>query len=221
MKKLWIPAVLCLALGAVIAVRVARGAGEERRVAPRAEGLAGGAEVRSLELAVPFVLDEPWTHVWRAEQPSFRAGWLVVLEVDPALVRATELAQPVLCAGVEILERYHHGEASGRVVALLPEEPATDGAAPSALERDAFYFAGPALPESLTQAELRRELSLARARGRAPFAVDEIALARQRGGAPVHARDRVELDRLAAELIARYAPEERERADALRVPVSR
>lgn len=219
MKKLqlWIAGVACLAAGAAVAVQTARGSGQAARVTPSARA----GEVRGLEVAVPFLLDEPWTHAWRAEQPSVHSGWLVVLDVDPTFVHVTELAQPVLCAGVETLERLNHGEESGRVVAILPDGPATDSNPSTALEREPFYFASPALPEALTQRDLQGELTRARARGRVPFGADEIAAACRRGGAPIVAHDRVELDRLAAELLTRYAPEEREKADALRVPLTR
>ncbi|HED64322.1 MAG TPA: hypothetical protein ENJ09_02085, partial [Planctomycetes bacterium] len=33
--------------------------------------------------ALPFVLDEPFPHFWRAEEPSVTSGYLLVLHADP------------------------------------------------------------------------------------------------------------------------------------------
>lgn len=218
MKKIvWTCAIL--ALGAVAFGVQAKVRGSAQVSAPRAS--AQGGEVRDLVLAAPFVLDEPWTHAWRAESPSFRAGWLLVLEVDPKLVRPTELAQPVLCGEGESLERMNHGFESGRVVAILPSELDARGYPSADLASTTFFFAPAALPESTTGATIRRELGLAHARGLHPFDGKVVAEALLRGGGLIAVRDRVELDRLAAQLILEHAPSERERAEQMLVPVTR
>lgn len=214
MKKLFL--VLGIAAVAGVTVLVANQAvGGRGAIVPVVQ--AEGGDVRALVAAVPFTLEEPWTHAWRAEQPRFRAGWLLVLEVDPARVRPTELAQPVLCAGRETLERLNHGHDSGRVVAILPEEASSA----KSLAETPFYFSAPALPESLGARAIERELAAALARGARTFTAEELAAARSRGGAPIYVHDRVELDRLAAQWILEHAPTEHDRAAQMLVPVTR
>jgi hypothetical protein len=43
--------------------------------------------VSGLVLARPFTLAQPATFSWVKEQPSYDAGWLVVVRVDPELIR--------------------------------------------------------------------------------------------------------------------------------------
>lgn len=206
--------VACVAIA--LQARV-RGGAVARAALPAAED----AEVRGLVLAAPFVLDVPWTHAWRAGEPSFRAGWLLVLDVDPKLVRPTDLAQPVLSAGVETLERINQGFESGRVIAVLPSTLDAQGLPAADLAGLTFYFASPELPESMTIATLERELGAARARNLQPFDGAVIAAALQRGGGLIATHDRVELDRLAAALILEFSPADHECAEALLVPVTR
>lgn len=214
MKKLFLVAgILVLAGGALLVANRAAGGRSIAGPAPRAEG----GDVRALVAAVPFELEVPWTHVWRAEQPRVQSGWMLVLEVDPEKVRPTELAQPVLCAGRETVERLNHGHDSGRVVALLP----TTAVNSDALVGTPFFFAAPALPESFGARAIERELAAAEARGARSFTPEELAVARARGGAPIYLHDRVELDRLAAQWILEHAPTEHDRAAQMLVPVTR
>ncbi|MBI5363480.1 MAG: hypothetical protein HZA53_09910 [Planctomycetes bacterium] len=207
------------AIGGTILLLESRVSGVPVEAAPRPSAIEG--EVRALLAAVPFALEEPWTHAWRAERPEFRGGWLVVLEVDPKLVEPTELAQPVLCAAGETVERLNHGHASGRVVGIVPSVLGPDGLPELELARATFYFGAPALPEAVGARWIEREFTAATQRGRAPFGADAIAAARGQGGAPIVVRDRVELDRLAAQWILEHAPEEKARADQMLVPVTR
>ena len=48
---------------------------------------AADAPVRGILYAQPFALEQPAVHWWRQERPSYTAGWLVVLDVDTALVK--------------------------------------------------------------------------------------------------------------------------------------
>jgi hypothetical protein len=218
--KRWILLSLCVPLAAVpfFLARSAEGTAPARTPqAAQAEG-----DVRGLVLAVPFALEAPWTHGWRLERPEFRGGWLLVLEVDPTLVRPTESAQPVLCHGAETLERLNHGFESGRVVAVLPSALGADGLPERELGAEPFWFAPPALPESLGARALARQLEQARERGTvATFDAAALRVARARGGAPIAVADRVELDRLAGELILAHAPDERDAAAQRLVPVVR
>lgn len=183
--------------------------------APVRAGRVGAAEVQGLVLAVPFELEQPYVHDWRVERPDVRSGWLLVLDVDPEKVRPTELAQPVLCAGDETLERYHHGYESGRVVALLPADGVMRPGAAAELASRTFFFAEPQLPEQIDAHTLSAERARAEKRGCAPFALPLVERAERRGGAPIVVKDRRELDRLAAQLILTYSPADRARAEEL------
>lgn len=214
MKRSWsIGLSLCAtaALGLVALERVSGGTNG----APVRAGRMSAAEVPGLVLAVPFELEQPYVHDWRVERPNVRSGWLVVLDVDPEKVRPTELAQPVLCAGDETLERYHHGYESGRVVALLPAEGVFRSGAAAELAARMFFFAAPQLPEQIDAHVIASERALAEKRGCTPFALPLVERAARRGGAPIVVRDRRELDRLAAQLILTYSPANRARADEL------
>jgi len=183
-------------------------------------GVAPSGEVRGLLAAVPFEVETPFENSWRSDRPLVRRGWLVALAVDPALVRITQLEQPVLCADAEILMRYNHGEVSGCVVALLPtrDDPTTRDAR-AALGRTVFHFAAPELPERLDGLKLRQELDASRRDGARSLAPAVVDAARATGGATIVVKERHELDRLAAEWIRRWAPEDQAKADELSVPV--
>src|SRR5207247_5817900 len=110
--RIWLG--LSVVLAAVLAATRSEAVGE-RRIALSARPSVSG--VHAVVYAQPFVLSKPWTHVWRVEQPSFDAGWLVVLDVDPTFVQPRQTFEPVLYAGDETVERINHGYEAGRVVA--------------------------------------------------------------------------------------------------------
>jgi hypothetical protein len=213
MKQSWSIGLVLLGAAALGVFALERVSGGTNGTPPRATRT--GAEVQALLLAVPFELDDPYVHAWRAEQPVVKSGWLLVLEVDAEKVRPTELAQPVLCAGDETLERYHHGYEAGRVVALLPADNVFGPRASVELAARTFFFASPQLPEQIDALTISAERARAEQRGCAPFALPLVERAQRRGGAPIVVKNRVELDRLAAQLILTYSPADRARAEEL------
>jgi len=178
-----------------------------------ASGLAAAppptpAPVEGLLYSREFRLETPYRYAWSAERPTVTHGQIVVLQVDPALVRTRQMAEPVLYVGNTPAQCLNSGYASGRVVAIVPGD--VD------LEREPVWFGTPALPERIDEDRARRERRLATAAGIGPFAPRVVAVARKRGGAPLNVPDAEALLHHAATLIERYATTEQDRADALR-----
>ncbi len=164
--------------------------------------------VRQLVCAQPFTLDEAATHYYRAEQPRYDAGWLIVLDVDPAFVVARQTEEPVLYAGAQTLERVNHGSESGRVVCILPSPRGADGQPSLDLAAHIFFFGPEALPERIDALEAQHQLARAARSGTRPFTPDEVAAARACGGEALRVRSRDELDQLAGVLVLEHAPED-------------
>ena len=74
--------------------------------------------VSGLVLARPFTLEESATFFWVKEQPSYDAGWLVVVRVDPELIRPRQVGVPVLYAGTTPVELLNDGYPSGVAIGL-------------------------------------------------------------------------------------------------------
>ncbi len=169
--------------------------------------------VQRLIRAIPFELVEPYTHRYRVSQPNVRAGWLVVLGVDPELVHPTNDFQPVLYAGLpggaQTLERFNQGHLDGVTIAFLPR-PAE---AAFTLEDVPFWFGAPELPERLTDGMIATEAE--RIEGQSVFTATAAALraAEPKAGAIVLA-NRTLLEETAAELVLQYAPGERSLAES-------
>lgn len=177
--------------------------------------------VRSLVLARPFTLAQPYVHFWRLEQPSVRAGWLLVLEVDPRYVEPHQVAMPILLLGGQTVECVNFGFDSGRVVAIVPAPADERGEPVLDLAGSPAWFGAPELPERVDAAWIAAERARARPEDVATFTAEEIATARARGGATIRGADRVDLDRKAALLILEHSPQEHELADGLLVPVTK
>ena len=199
---------LALGAGAFYAVTSTR-ATQQRAAVPPQRSAPGG--VHRIVSATPFVLDRAWTHVWRKEAPEFRAGWLLVLEVDSALVQPRQVEEPVLYAGVQTVERVNHGFESGRVVAILPSELNAKGQVTLDLDSVPFYFGTPALPERVDAAQIARELVHARQIGVRPLAAPAI-------GDVLHLPSRDELDPAAGLLVLEHSPAEQDLALGLLAP---
>lgn len=154
-----------------------------------------------------FQLDAPYTHWWRAEQPQFSAGWLVVLRVDHELVRPRQAKEPVLVVGDETAERLNVGFESGRVVALIPGDVDLASAP--------IFFAPPALPEELTRDDVLAMRSAAQEEGVSPVGAASLAAVL---GAPLRFPTQDELRVFAADLIEQHAPDEVDLVRGLRAP---
>jgi hypothetical protein len=213
-KQTWIfTALLTIALGAAFVANVPAGTEKRAQSTPEPSPRAVRSGVLELVSATPFELAVETTHAWRAEQPRYRSGYLLVLAVDPELVRPRQVAEPVLYAGAQTLERVNHGYESGRVVAVLPAV----GGMPD-LASTEFFFGAAELPEQVGSAWITNELALARARGVTPFDATEIARALAAGGPALTLGERFELDERAALLVLEHAPAEQDLGHGLLVP---
>lgn len=168
-----------------------------------------------LLLAQPFVLDRAATHWYRAEQPSYTSGYLLVLKVDPALAVARQVAMPVLYVGAETAEPINVGETSGRLVVLVPASLRQDGTPDLDLTRTPIFFGTPDLPERVTSQMASAELARARAQGVTAPAADVVASAAR---PLVQFADDYELRLQAADFVEVYAPDEVDLVRGLRVP---
>ena len=171
--------------------------------------------------ARPFVLDRPYTHWYRLERPQVRAGWILVLRVDPELARPRQSADPVLYAGAQTLERWNTAQPDGFLVATLPAPLGSDGEPLNEWSTAPIWFGRPQLPERVDATRIAAELARARAQGIAALPESLIHEARAAAGPSLHLSSREELQPIIAELIERYSPSERECIDGLRVPVRR
>jgi hypothetical protein len=171
---------------------------------------AGG--VLGLRYARRFELAETYVHQWRADGAPVRQGWLLVLDVDPALVQPRNELEPVLYAGDQTLERVNSGHHSGRVVAVLPAPQDTE------LATLPLWFGAPELPERLTAASIADARRAAEAAGVVPFDARTVASAESAGGPELVLESRDQLHREAARLIQRYSPDETEFANGMLAP---
>ena len=79
---------------AAVAVGGFRGPEDPTEAPPAVAPGQGQRGVWDLLVAIPFRVDEPFTHWWRAERPEVQAGHLLVLAVDPIVVRPRQTAEP-------------------------------------------------------------------------------------------------------------------------------
>jgi len=209
MRSLSLPVVLVLLLAAGVGALVRALPGEPP---PLPVTPAGGIDVL---YARPFTVEVPFTHTWRAEQPSFSAGVVVVLAVDPDLVHPRQTAEPILYVGDQTAERVNLGNESGRVVAIVPAALDAAGAVALDLAAAPIFFGEPGLPEEVSAAKAATELAAARQRGLA-------APSRAAVAAVMHPQvaftDTWELRLWCSDLIETWSPQEADLVSGLRVP---
>lgn len=167
------------------------------------------AEVELL-YARPFELDRPYTHAWRAEQPSVSSGLVLVLAVDPDVVAPRQTYEPVLFVGGQTAERLNTAQGSGHLVAIVPAAPGTD------LSKLPIFFGEPALPEQIDAATTAAELARAVER---QVATPPAALVAERSADPVRFADDYQLRLYAADLIEQWAPDEQDLVTGMRAPL--
>lgn len=173
-------------------------------------------EVILLE-AHPFTLEQSSTHWWRAEQPAYDAGWLVVLDVrDDALIAPRQSAQPVLQVGAETAEPMNVGYGSSKVVAMVPSKRDASGALTFDLTKAPIFYGDASLPEELDGKLLQARLEEAKAMG--VVAVTEEAFDAARHEVQSFATD-YQMRRFAADLIERFAPDEVDLVQGMRAPL--
>ena len=165
--------------------------------------------VSGLVLARPFTLAQPATYSWVKGQPSYDAGWLLVVRVEPELIRPRQVGVQVLYAGTTPIELLNDGYPSGVAIGLVP--------ASVDLEHAPIFFGPTTLPERVDAAYGAEVLATAKARGFAGPSAAEWAAARTAGGSPSRVDDRGDLQHQAADLIDAYAPSEHERAERYRL----
>jgi len=169
------------------------------------------APVKGIVAARRFSLQTPYTNTWSAEGASVSSGVLVVLEVDPAYVVPRDALQPMLYAGNVLVQRLNHGHLSGRVIGIVPGNIDL-AAAP-------IWFGAPELPERVTRAMVESERARAEKAGVRAFPQARIAGVE---GPAVAAKDLAALLRtVGAELVYQFSPQEKELADAWRLPVAK
>jgi hypothetical protein len=162
------------------------------------------AAVEDVVYAAPFVLKEGYVSDWRLERPLVSRGQLVVIKVAPDLVYPRQVAEPVLYAGDQTVERLNVGYASGYVIGIVPGS--VD------LGRVPLWFGTPRLPESVDAGVVRAERSRAEAAGIQPVPAERIQAVLRK---PLDLADKSDLLREAGALVGLYAPDESERAAIL------
>ena len=168
------------------------------------------APAKDILFARPFTLATPYRNEWSKERPVVSTGTLVVVEVNPALVRRTDDLEPVLYAGNTTVMRLNHGDKSGRVIAIIPGTVDLTSAP--------IWFGSPQLPERVTAADVRAERQRAEKAGVRPFPASRIVAVQK---PPVSATDLAALLRdVAAALVEQYSPDEKQLADQWRLPTA-
>ncbi|MBT8485074.1 MAG: hypothetical protein HKO59_09665 [Phycisphaerales bacterium] len=178
------------------------------------------APIDRVVAAQPFVLDDAFRFEWREEKPDARAGYLIVIKVNPDLVYPRQTLEPVLYVGNQVAQRVNVGYRSGHVVAIVPAPLDENGVVQLDLAKTPIWFGTPELPERINAHAIEVELSVARAAGITPRPAAEVraALAATAGRTTAF-RDAHRLVQSAAELIRVYSPEEQDLVEGLLVPL--
>ncbi len=164
--------------------------------------------VRGVLFATRFTLEIPYRSDWTAGKAQITRGTLVVLDVDPELVVPRDALEPVLYAGDVAVERLNHGQASGKVIGIVPGD--------LDLATVPIWFGAPNLPERVTAETIRAERARAEQAGVKALAPRRVAGLERPA---VKVRDLATLLReVAAPLLEKYSPSEKDLADAWRLP---
>jgi len=187
---------------ALLCMILVAGAGEPEGMPPNTP-----AAVEGIVYARPFTLEEGYRFAWRKEHPTVSEGYVVVLQVDPALVHPRNSLEPVLYVGDRTAERVNLGHKSGRLIALVPGR--------MDLATAPVWFGTPELPERVDAATIAKERARAKKAGIEAFGKEAITAALRRGGERLEAADHDALMRELAGLVREYSPEEKELAESL------
>lgn len=151
------------------------------------------AAVDGLVAAKRFELDSPFRFGWSADRPWVDRGWILVLDVDPALAWPRESAQPVLYVEDRTAMFGPVAPGTGRLVAIVPGD--VD------LTRAAIRFGEPGLPERVDAERIARELAAARDAGIGPVPATQRERALRRGGGTARLESWIELDAVGRALL--------------------
>lgn len=159
----------------------------------------------------PFRLKTGFRYDWLQQRPVVSSGLLVVLKVDPKYVFPRNIAEPVLFAGNQTVQRLNQGHRSGFVIGIIPGE--------IDLASAPIWFGRPQLPERVTPRTVAAERALAERAGIRPFSAEKVKAATRNA---VAVEDLGALLRgPAADLVLKYAPDEKELAETWRLPSGR
>lgn len=176
----------------------------------KAEEVKTPAAVVDVVHVQPFSLGTGYTHFWREEKPFVKSGTLAVFKVNPALVYPGDAAEPVLYVGNQTAERLNFGHGSGYVVAIIPGD--------LDLSKSRAWFGSPELPERVNEKTISAEADAASKEKIQPLNADSIKRVTQKS---LQVADLSALLRdHAAELVLKYSPQEKELAEAWRLPVA-
>lgn len=159
------------------------------------------APAGTILLARPFTLDQSFTFGWSADHPEVTHGWILVLEVEPQLIRPRETQEPILFVGPFVAQQINGNFATGRVVVIVPGD--VD------FQNDLVWFGSSGLPEQTGPKQVLAERNKAVAAGIRPFPRSAVTAARDKGGEPAQFASKLELLNAAARLVREYASAER------------
>lgn len=158
----------------------------------------------------PFRLRQSFQYDWRRERPDVQSGLLVVFKVDPDLVMPRNMLEPVLYAGNQTVQRLNHGNESGFVIGIIPEQ--------IDLSQEPIWFGTPALPERIDSEMIAAERTRAERLGISALESVDI---QTRTRDPIIVPDLTTLLReQAAEFLLEFSPQEKRLADAWRLPAT-
>ena len=164
----------------------------------------------------PFELDQDFVHFWRDEKPSYHAGYVLVLKVNPDLVYARQIAQPVLYVGNQTAEHVNIGNKSGYLVAIVPgviDDPKHEDYID--LSKSMMWFGTPMLPEQVDARTIADETRLAKQAGIKAFPAEKLAAALTKGGQPLVLSSKLALHRETMFSVREYSPQEQALIDSV------
>ncbi|MEM7260678.1 MAG: hypothetical protein AAF488_01715 [Planctomycetota bacterium] len=170
-----------------------------------------GAAVQSLIYARSFTLETPFRYDFNADRPEVAAGTIIVLEVDPELVKPRQVHAPVLYVGESPAMIINQGYTTGRLIAIVPSS--VD------LATAPVFFGSVELPERVTAERGKAERVAAEAMGIVPFRPEVIANRVEQSGGILATSDLDYLMLELAELVFRYCPDEIDLAVALSMTI--
>lgn len=173
----------------------------------------------SLLYAQPVTLEEPTTYLMRADQPVVSAGYLVVVQTNPAILPVRQAHNPLLFAGDMPIERINGDEEPRVFIGFVPSALDARGAIALDLARTPLFWAYPeVLPEALKPDLAQAALAHGLASGAAPQPKESVNRALAAGGPVVHLGTYGDLRRHAANVIEQFSPGEVDLIVGLRVP---
>ncbi|MBM3976930.1 MAG: hypothetical protein FJ299_08070, partial [Planctomycetes bacterium] len=120
----------------------------------------------SLLYAQPVTLAEPAAYFMRADQPQVTAGYLIVVQTNPAILPVRQAHNPILFAADMPVERFNGDEDARVFIGFVPSTLDARGGFALDLARAPLFWGYPeVLPEALTPTHAAAALSHALANG--------------------------------------------------------